>query len=82
MRSMPSHPQTDQPPRCQSVVRKLGPQVEPLADRIMTVSLQLLQTSAKEAAVAEDAFMLIGHLVNGKSGRTWFPSSRACADRT
>jgi len=47
-----------------SVVRKLGPQVEPLADRIMTVSLQLLQTSAKEAAVAEDAFMLIGHLVN------------------
>ena len=55
----------------QSVVRKLGPQVEPLADRIMTVSLQLLQTSAKEAAVAEDAFMLIGHLVNGKSC-VWF----------
>lgn len=51
-----------------SVVRKLGPQVQPLADRIMTVSLQLLATSAKEAAVAEDAFMPIGHLVNALGG--------------
>jgi importin subunit beta-1 len=36
----------------------------------MTVSLQLLATSAKEAAVAEDAFMLIGHLVNGEMPST------------
>lgn len=46
-------------------MRKLGAQVEPIADRIMTVALQLLATSAKEAAVAEDAYMLIGHVVNG-----------------
>lgn len=47
----------------QAIIRKVGPQIEPLADRIMNVQLQLLQTSAKDAAVAEDAFMTISSLI-------------------
>ncbi|KAG7531899.1 hypothetical protein FFLO_04045 [Filobasidium floriforme] len=47
----------------QAIIRKVGHQIEPLADRIMNVQLQLLQTSAKDAAVAEDAFMTISSLV-------------------
>jgi hypothetical protein len=51
----------------QAIIRKVGHQIEPLADRIMNVQLQLLQTSAKDAAVAEDAFMTISSLVLGRS---------------
>lgn len=50
----------------QAIIRKVGTQIEPLADRIMNVQLQLLQTSAKDAAVAEDAFMTISSLVLGR----------------
>lgn len=47
----------------QAIVRKVGSLIQPLADRIMNVQLQLLQTSAKDAAVAEDAFMTISCMI-------------------
>lgn len=48
----------------QAIIRKVGVQIAPLSDRIMTILLQLLRNSAKDAAVAEDAFMTITTLVN------------------
>ncbi|KAH8110302.1 ARM repeat-containing protein [Phellopilus nigrolimitatus] len=42
-----------------SVVRKLGDGIEPLADQILTVSLDLIQSS-KTSTVLEDAFLVVG----------------------
>lgn len=52
----------------QAIIRKVGRQVSPLADRIMTILLELLRNSAKDAAVAEDAFMTISTLVLALEG--------------
>lgn len=43
-----------------SVVRKLGREIRPLSDRIMTVLLQLCATAGKQATVFEDALLAIG----------------------
>ncbi|OBZ74428.1 Importin subunit beta-1 [Grifola frondosa] len=45
-----------------SVVRKLGAGIQPLADRIMTLMLQLIQAAGKTYTVMEDAFMVVGAL--------------------
>jgi importin subunit beta-1 len=49
-----------------SVVRKLGPRIEPLADRIMTNLLQLMSSAGKQTTVLEDAFIAVGALTTGK----------------
>lgn len=45
-----------------SVVRKLNDGIQPLADKIMTLILQLIQAAGKTSTVLEDAFLLIGAL--------------------
>ncbi|KAI0270716.1 karyopherin Kap95 [Gloeopeniophorella convolvens] len=45
-----------------SVIRKLGAGIQPLADRIMTLVLQLIQSAGKTSTVLEDAFLVVGSL--------------------
>ncbi|KAJ9095333.1 hypothetical protein QFC21_005699 [Naganishia friedmannii] len=47
----------------QAIIRKVEKAILPAADRIMNILLGLLANSAKDAAVAEDAFMTISTLV-------------------
>ncbi|KAF8901570.1 armadillo-type protein [Mucidula mucida] len=46
------------------VVRKLGNGIQPLADRIMTLVLQLIQAAGKTSTVLEDAFLVVGALAS------------------
>ncbi|KAJ1736007.1 karyopherin Kap95 [Coemansia biformis] len=46
-----------------NVARTLGHQISEISDRIMTSILQLLNTASKQAAVSEDAFLLVGSLI-------------------
>ncbi|BGP19924.1 hypothetical protein JCM10213_002282 [Rhodosporidiobolus nylandii] len=43
-----------------SIIRRLGSEIQPLADRIMTLLLQLIQTAGKQSPVLEDAFLATG----------------------
>ncbi|KAH9990849.1 karyopherin Kap95 [Russula vinacea] len=45
-----------------SVIRKLGVGIQPLADRIMTLILQLIQSAGKTSTILEDAFLVVGSL--------------------
>ncbi|TFK36480.1 armadillo-type protein [Crucibulum laeve] len=46
------------------VIRKLGDGIQPLADRIMTLLLQLIQAAGKTSTVLEDAFLVVGSLAS------------------
>ena len=46
----------------QAVIRKLGQGIQPLADRIMTLILQLIQAAGKTSTMLEDAFLVVGTL--------------------
>ncbi|KAJ2842410.1 karyopherin Kap95, partial [Coemansia brasiliensis] len=46
-----------------NVARTMGRQISEISDRIMTSVLQLLNTSGKQTAAAEDAFLLVGALI-------------------
>ncbi|KAJ3482200.1 hypothetical protein NLI96_g7140 [Meripilus lineatus] len=43
-----------------SVVRRLNEGIQPLADRIMTIILQLISAAGKTSTVLEDAFLVVG----------------------
>lgn len=45
-----------------SVIRRLGGGIQPMADRIMTLILQLIQGAGKTSTVLEDAFLVVGSL--------------------
>ncbi|KIJ47360.1 hypothetical protein M422DRAFT_59555 [Sphaerobolus stellatus SS14] len=45
-----------------AVVRRLGPEIQPLGDRIMTLMLRLIQGASKLSTVLEDAFLVVGYL--------------------
>ncbi|KAF7300244.1 APC1-C domain-containing protein [Mycena kentingensis (nom. inval.)] len=47
-----------------AVIRKLGAGIQPLADRIMTLLLQLIQSAGKTSTVLEDAFLTVGALAS------------------
>lgn len=47
-----------------SVVRKLNDGIQPLADRIMTLVLQLIQVAGKTSTVLEDAFLVVGAMAS------------------
>jgi importin subunit beta-1 len=49
----------------QSVIRRLNQGIQPLADRIMTLILQLIQAAGKTSTVLEDAFLVVGSLASG-----------------
>jgi len=49
----------------QSVIRRLGGLIQPMADRIMTLILQLIQGAGKTSTVLEDAFLVVGSLAAG-----------------
>lgn len=49
----------------QCVIRKLNNGIQPLADRIMTLILQLIQAAGKTSTVLEDAFLVVGSLASG-----------------
>ncbi|KAJ3110763.1 karyopherin beta [Phlyctochytrium bullatum] len=46
----------------QSVIRKLGGEIQPHADQIMAILLQILSTAAKSSTIHEDVFIAIGAL--------------------
>ncbi|KAK0463208.1 armadillo-type protein [Desarmillaria tabescens] len=46
------------------VIRKLNNGIQPLADRIMTLILQLIQAAGKTSTVLEDAFLVVGALAS------------------
>jgi importin subunit beta-1 len=50
----------------QCVIRKLGVGIQPLADRVMTLLLQLIQAAGKTSTVLEDAFLVVGSLASGQ----------------
>ncbi|KAM0747802.1 ARM repeat-containing protein [Meredithblackwellia eburnea MCA 4105] len=45
-----------------SITRRLGQEIQPLADRMMTLLLRLVQTAGKQSPILEDAFLCIGAL--------------------
>ncbi|KAG1736262.1 hypothetical protein EDD22DRAFT_736081, partial [Suillus occidentalis] len=45
-----------------SVIRRLGRGIQPMADRIMTLILQLIQGAGKTSTVLEDTFLAVGSL--------------------
>ncbi|CDO70451.1 hypothetical protein BN946_scf184999.g92 [Trametes cinnabarina] len=47
---------------CASVIRKLNDGIQPLADRIMTLILQLINAAGKTSTLLEDAFLVVGAL--------------------
>ncbi|KAI0060137.1 karyopherin Kap95 [Artomyces pyxidatus] len=47
-----------------SVIRKLNEGIQPLADRIMTLVLQLIQSAGKTSTILEDAFLVVGSLAS------------------
>ncbi|CAG7851283.1 Importin subunit beta-1 {ECO:0000250/UniProtKB:Q06142} AltName: Full=Importin-95 {ECO:0000250/UniProtKB:Q06142}; AltName: Full=Karyopherin subunit beta-1 {ECO:0000250/UniProtKB:Q06142}; AltName: Full=Karyopherin-95 {ECO:0000250/UniProtKB:Q06142} [Serendipita indica DSM 11827] len=46
------------------VTRKLGREIQPLADKIMTLVLQLIQVAGKQSTVLEDAFLVVGNMAS------------------
>ncbi|PPQ77891.1 hypothetical protein CVT25_015378 [Psilocybe cyanescens] len=50
------------------VVRKLNEGIQPLADRIMTLIIQLIQSAGKTSTVLEDAFLVVGSLASALEG--------------
>ncbi|KAL0957773.1 hypothetical protein HGRIS_001550 [Hohenbuehelia grisea] len=48
-----------------SVIRKQGDGIQPLAYRIMTLLLQLIQAAGKTSTVLEGAFVVVGSLAAG-----------------
>ncbi|GAA6025213.1 hypothetical protein JCM10207_001492 [Rhodosporidiobolus poonsookiae] len=59
-----------------SIVRRLGSEMQPLADRIMTLLLQLIQSASKQSPVLEDAFLAIGAITSALEGgfQTYLPA--------
>lgn len=47
------------------MARKLGAEIQPLADRIMTLVLQLITIAGKQSTVLEDAFLVMGSMASG-----------------
>ncbi|KAF9404839.1 karyopherin beta [Podila epigama] len=45
-----------------NIIRRVGGEIAPIADRIMTVLLQLLAAAPKHSTILEDAFLAIGAL--------------------
>ncbi|GAA5858585.1 hypothetical protein JCM8547_001375 [Rhodosporidiobolus lusitaniae] len=59
-----------------SIIRRLGNEIQPLADRIMTLLLQLIASASKQSPVLEDAFIAIGALTSAldKGFETYLPA--------
>jgi importin subunit beta-1 len=49
----------------QCVIRKLNEGIQPLADRIMTLVIQLIQSAGRTSTVLEDAFLVVGAMAPG-----------------
>ena len=47
------------------MTKRLGKDIAPLADRIMTAFLKMFHTGVKTPVIVEDVFLAIGSLVNG-----------------
>jgi importin subunit beta-1 len=43
-----------------------------MADRIMTIILELIRAAGKTSTVLEDAFLVVGSLASGKHHLTFF----------
>ncbi|KAH7907378.1 armadillo-type protein [Hygrophoropsis aurantiaca] len=52
-----------------SVIRRLNDGIQPMADRIMTLILQLIQAAGKTSTVLEDAFLVVGSLASALEQR-------------
>ncbi|GAA6005310.1 karyopherin beta [Rhodotorula paludigena] len=51
-----------------SIVRRLGREIQPLANRIMELLLRLIATAGKQSPVLEDAFLAIGAMTAALEG--------------
>ncbi|KAG4304322.1 hypothetical protein PORY_002297 [Pneumocystis oryctolagi] len=49
-----------------SIIRRLGVDIRPSADRIMTILLQLIQSASRQSIIHEDVFLAISALTSGK----------------
>jgi importin subunit beta-1 len=47
------------------VIRKLEANIQPRADRIMTINIGLLAAASKTSTIVEDTFLVIGALASG-----------------
>ncbi|KAF8335779.1 karyopherin Kap95 [Cantharellus anzutake] len=47
-----------------AAIRKLGAEINPLVDRIMTNTLQLVRSAGKQSTVLEDAFLVVGTMAS------------------
>ncbi|GAA5945153.1 karyopherin beta [Sporobolomyces koalae] len=47
-----------------STIRRLGSEIQPLADRIMSLLLRLVSTAGKQSPVLEDAFLAVGAMTS------------------
>ncbi|KAG8215304.1 armadillo-type protein [Butyriboletus roseoflavus] len=47
-----------------SVVRRLNDGIQPMADRIMTIIIELIRAAGKTSTVLEDAFLVVGSLAS------------------
>lgn len=61
----------------QAVIRRLGSEVKPIADRIMTLLLHLVQNAGKSSTIMEDAFLCVGAMITSTSaGHQFFRAAR------
>ncbi|KAN0079953.1 Armadillo-type fold [Tylopilus felleus] len=51
-----------------SVVRRLSDGIQPMADRIMTIVLELIRAAGKTSTILEDAFLVVGSLASALEG--------------
>lgn len=50
------------------MIRRLGKEIKPLSDRIMTFLLTLIQTSGRQSPILEDAFLCVGAMASTLEG--------------
>lgn len=52
----------------QNVIRRLGKDIKPISDRIMTLLLSLIQSAGRSSPVLEDAFLCVGTMASTLEG--------------
>jgi len=51
-----------------NIIRRLGKEIRPLSDRIMTLLLSLISSSARSSPILEDAFLCVGAMASTLEG--------------
>lgn len=51
-----------------NIIRRLGTEIKPLSDRIMTLLLSLIQSSGRASPILEDSFLCVGSMASTLEG--------------